>query len=1169
LPWGHTRSYSNQQAYDYDCGNGWNWLVREWPYLGELEDGTIFIVRGARNVRFFTESGGTYSPKFGTRDTLTFSSGTNEFNLNTSEGQQWVFHGLDGPQPRGLLKRLVTSGGQTINLSYTGAILTEASWSFVDSSAQTVIERFVYEYLQLPDPNAGRLSSVTLTRKIGAAAETSIRRASYGYHTGATANGSLGDLEGAVIEINVAGTWTVDSGYYYRYYKDAAGGIGFAHGVKFVVGPEAYLRMFQAFIDPRTATDSQLAQYADYYFEYDPASRRVTEETVDGGDKSFGFTYSQRSTTDEDYNHWYSKTVETRPTGGGQLTVYTNFIGQVLLRQLTDGTKFWCEYYKYDANGRLEFEASPSAVLSYNDSSADLGVTLKTNDGLIRIYTYYTSDSSTAASGYLHYAALKQGTLGTEIRLREYEYGTRTGGGVTIRPITKEIVYRNENGTGGIATSFTYTWYSGTVQTLERRTILPAVPTNQNGTNTQAERWERFDVYGNLEWVKDGRGYITRHKYDPTTQSLIQTIEDTNAGLPSGWTALSGSHLNLTTDYAYDQLGRQVEVLGPVHDINAANVRTATWTVYIDGIPNEIWVTQGYKEGATDKVTSPPAPVSIQKIDKAGRVFQRIVSKRDPNRTSAKLSATEDYGVQSRWVRWSVEHFTDQSLHDYSRVYHLIPSSGEGVVGTNYNVTRFLYDAMDRQIGVKSPGGTITRTKFDVRNLQTEQWIGTNDNGFAAPNFDSSGTNNMRLVTAFEYDGGVDKANGNLTKLTQPVDATSANDRVTQFVYDFRNRRTNQTGPKSSSTVLSWTYDNLDRVVQTLRGSLSPLQLLSLAETKFDERGQVYQTINYEVPVGSTNPGTPLTDNFWFDNDGREIKSVPAGSSAFTKTQYDGVGRASKEFRGYGTSPPDSVASDTIFLQSEGILDDAGNQIQITTRRRFHNATSTTGELQNPSTEPRARVTYVATWHDQIGRPAASANYGDNGGSTLSRPTSAPPSSDTILVTTTQYDEAGHAFQVVDPAGRESRQEFDQAGRRTKLINNYIDGDPSTGPPDEDQTTLWTYTADSLVATLTAKNSVTGDQTTTYFYGSTLTESQVARADLLREIAYPDSSGTSDRVIYEYNRQGQTKKLTDQNGTVHEFDYDKAGMQTADRVTTLGSGIDGTVRRIETTYNLR
>ena len=43
--------------------------------------------------------------------------------------------------------------------------------------------------------------------------------------------------------------------------------------------------------------------------------------------------------------------------------------------------------------------------------------------------------------------------------------------------------------------------------------------------------------------------------------------------------------------------------------------------------------------------------------------------------------------------------------------------------------------------------------------------------------------------------------------------------------------------------------------------------------------------------------------------------------------------------------------------------------------------------------------------------------------------------------------------------------------------------------------------------------------------------------------------------------------MTDQNGTTHQYSYDVLGRQTLDAVTTLGSGVDGTVRAIGATYN--
>jgi RHS repeat-associated protein len=104
---------------------------------------------------------------------------------------------------------------------------------------------------------------------------------------------------------------------------------------------------------------------------------------------------------------------------------------------------------------------------------------------------------------------------------------------------------------------------------------------------------------------------------------------------------------------------------------------------------------------------------------------------------------------------------------------------------------------------------------------------------------------------------------------------------------------------------------------------------------------------------------------------------------------------------------------------------------------------------------------------------------------------------------------------------------------------------------------------------LISRNATTGDQVTRYEYGVTLAESGIASNDLLRAEVYPDAADSSDRVAYSYNRQGQRIRMQDQNGSMHEYEYDALGRQTADKVTTLGAGVDGAVRRIGQSYEVR
>ena len=168
-------------------------------------------------------------------------------------------------------------------------------------------------------------------------------------------------------------------------------------------------------------------------------------------------------------------------------------------------------------------------------------------------------------------------------------------------------------------------------------------------------------------------------------------------------------------------------------------------------------------------------------------------------------------------------------------------------------------------------------------------------------------------------------------------------------------------------------------------------------------------------------------------------------------------------------------------------------------------------------------------------------------------------SSDTVLVSSTEFDMAGRVYKTTDPAGAVVKNEYDDAGKTTKVIHNF-------GGTDT-QTIRTEYNTSGQMSKQIAENSDTGNQETSYTYGVTTAFglSDLASNQLLSQMTYPDS-GT---VTYDYDRTGQQTSMTDPNGTVHEYEYDDAGRRIEDRVATVGSGVDATVRRIEHTYDNR
>lgn len=110
---------------------------------------------------------------------------------------------------------------------------------------------------------------------------------------------------------------------------------------------------------------------------------------------------------------------------------------------------------------------------------------------------------------------------------------------------------------------------------------------------------------------------------------------------------------------------------------------------------------------------------------------------------------------------------------------------------------------------------------------------------------------------------------------------------------------------------------------------------------------------------------------------------------------------------------------------------------------------------------------------------------------------------------------------------------------------------------------------------MTVVNPITDNQVTRYLYGTQQTSISpiIYRNDLLTAEIYPDSvenpaDGIADRVEYQYNRLGERVWKRDQNGTVHQYDYDNLGRMIHDRVTDVEMGVDTAVRRISTVYIL-
>jgi RHS repeat-associated protein len=518
-----------------------------------------------------------------------------------------------------------------------------------------------------------------------------------------------------------------------------------------------------------------------------------------------------------------------------------------------------------------------------------------------------------------------------------------------------------------------------------------------------------------------------------------------------------------------------------------------------------------------------------------------------------------------------------------------------GTINVNYYRTSTDYDVDGRQNRSLSPTGTITRTFFDALGRDTETWVGTNDTPMTGQ---WSPTNNTGMANMFEvatrtYDGDMPQGigDGNLTGESLLAGATDT--RTTAYYPDWRDRTVASsvtiTNPDNSThQVTSFsTLDNLGQatIVQQFDGTPSASggvvtapaagTLRGQTNQSFDDQGRVYQTQVFEVnqSTGSVS-STALTTNTFRNHRGQIIATLPPGGLV-TKSVFDGAGRTTIQYLtdgagGSSWSQAASPAGDNVLEQTEYTYDQAGNTIETVTRQRNHDETAT-GALGNETTSPKARVAFTASYFDFANRLTGTVDVGTNGGTPWTRPSTLPNPSDTQLVTSYTYSAAGDVATITDPRGIVTQQTWDGKHELTQTIEDYTNGTPTA---NTNKTTNYTYDGLGHTITISAvQPSPSPAQTTKYVYGVTGSPNGMGfnSNDVLAAVQHPDKTtgmpSSSEQDTFTYNALGQVATATDRNGSVHTYSYDVNGDQTVDSVTTLGTGVDGSVRRLETAYD--
>ena len=683
-------------------------------------------------------------------------------------------------------------------------------------------------------------------------------------------------------------------------------------------------------------------------------------------------------------------------------------------------------------------------------------------------------------------------------------------------------------------------------------------------------------------------------------------------GLPTGWTSPNSTPLNLITTDQVDALGRVTEETDPLGNV--------TYTVYIDtnhevrtypGWNPSTHTTTGPIEVTREYRPAPGAPTGQQAVydetltSDAAPTYNATTNAPTGLETidaSNIVSLTREITNDAGQVIETDQYFSlyvPLTGFTYATATARLGSASNDSSTGNYYATLDSYDQLGRLDRVESPTGTITSTVYDGLGRVVSTWVGTNDTGATHSNPAGSGSpNNMIEVSAEQYDnGGV--GDGNLTRMTVFPDSSTADARVTEYAYDWRDRlvatKSGVQSSEDSSTgrpIIINTLDNLGEVTAvseydgdgvTLSTTAPSASLLrAYVATAYDSQGRPYQVQQYSVDPSTGDPSSSApTTSYWYDHRGDQIAEADPGGQV-TKDQYDGAGRLVSESitdgaSGTSWSAAGSLTGDHVLTQTLTAYDADGNPILVTTKDRFNTDTSSdTGALGNVTTGPEARVSYVASYYDKADRLIETADFGTNGGAAFTLPTTAPTGSDTVLVTSDTYNSAGEVGLITDPKGIVTQTSYDLLGQATQTIDAY-DSTINGGQPTDSNNQTTDYTYDGLGDTLTVTAvmpSGTPSQTTQYIYGVTTGgDNAISSNDLLATVEKPDpttgsaSTSPSNQTSYSYDALGEATTETDPTGTTHTYSYDVLGRQTSDAVTSLGLDVDGSVLRITTTYD--
>ncbi|MDI1290600.1 MAG: hypothetical protein PSX37_11710, partial [bacterium] len=465
---------------------------------------------------------------------------------------------------------------------------------------------------------------------------------------------------------------------------------------------------------------------------------------------------------------WTNRTVLAAP---GMLTSYTfDNAGQLLAVAKTENDPMgsgglgatWVSAIERDAMGGVVTVRTPAAVSAYSPSTTGDAAFFTAGAGGLR----YTVEriSSGLFAGFVR--GVKHQASGSDpaffdswvsyLQEAEPTLGWRNVGAVgdgysLVRPLlaaSRGYSSEQTGASGGSAktTEFEYSFHASEPLAVELRTHRdPAVSAAEHGPGGAGlEVRSAIVLDGETVFERSRTGRIHFFDIDPETGLTVRTIQDANteatdlAGvtIPDGFATDENAIgiLHRVRTFEYDEMGRLVSSVAPDGRQNVSHFAAmgdgrvialdvplvvegafhgpATATVYGHG--GELWATMlvgpalNEETGFEASTTTPPGEwLNAASTDVLGAVIGPAS------------------GVRGDFV--TLQRSASGGVVLGSRLYHTLPSSGEGVVDTNYDPTVFGYDSNGRLNRIEDPTRTIEAFEFDTLGRLVRHRRGTDD----------------------------------------------------------------------------------------------------------------------------------------------------------------------------------------------------------------------------------------------------------------------------------------------------------------------------------------------------------------------------------------------------------------------------------------------------------